>query len=99
MDRYQVVKIDGIKQLATGQSWPCGAWLGEHALPPKMLDDCVREGAVKKYASDTRIVDATPTAVARAAESDIDLAKVLGTGKDARVLASDVDAYMREHAT
>lgn len=96
--RYQVVAKDGIKVGSTGDQWQCGSYISDRALPRKLFKALLDEGAIVAIGEDEPVIDATPTAVARSAEHGIALKDVLGTGKDGRVLASDVDAYIQDHA-
>ncbi len=96
--RYQVVAKDGIRVGSTGERWPCGSYISNRALPPKLFKAVLDEGVIVGVGEGEPVVDATPTAVARAYEHDVALKDVLGTGKDGRVLASDVDAYIQDRA-
>ncbi len=98
MPRYQVSSRDGIKRQATGESWPCGAYISPHNWPKPLWEALLEEGAIVEIASDVQVVDATSAAVARAAENDVKLSDVPGTGKDGRILASDVDEYIKARA-
>ena len=110
--RYIVAAPNGIKRGSDGETWRCGQYIGPSGFPVKLWRALLDEGAVKPVEDNVPTVVtkppdavtepqqgaiyATPTAVARAAENDVDLAEVTGSGRGGRITAADVDLVLHE---
>lgn len=91
------VKQDGPEWPVTafgGKTYTRGAW----APVPDGAHDEARNHPMLDVRERVAEIDATDAARELAAEHDIDLATVEGTGEDGRVLVSDVRALVEEAA-
>ena len=100
---YVVTNPDGIRHMASGRVWSCGATLGGTELSEDFFAQLLKDRAIAETdvgepqtLKDDKIVDATPTAKAIAAHENLDLNRVTGTGTRGRVVAADVRLYLRE---
>lgn len=93
---YIVKAPDGIKMMATGLHIPHAARISGGNIPPHIRTKLIEAGLLVEIDDNTpepepeKKPDATDSAQELALANDVDLADVVGTGKDGRITVGDV---------